>query len=161
MDCKVSPQSIGLNPKKAEHATMELNQFLANLQVMYIKLHNLHWNVVGKSFFDLHEKTQVLYEKVAEQIDLVAERIKMIGMFPIGSLTAALELATIEELPDQDYNGPTVAMIVVQDLRELIGQLRHINENVSSEYTGGLTDEALHFFEKQHWLFCAYLSKGC
>lgn len=28
----------------------DLNRYLANVAVEYVKLHNLHWNVVGSSF---------------------------------------------------------------------------------------------------------------
>lgn len=160
MDCKVSPQSIGLDPKKAELAAAGLNQYLANLQVMYIKLHNLHWNVVGKSFFDIHEKTQMLYEEVGEGIDRIAERIKMLGFYPVGSLYRALSLATIKEIPDADLNGPTVANILVHDFREILAQLRQIKETANEDYTGGLIGEAINFFEKQHWMFCAYLTRS-
>ncbi|MBO8157159.1 MAG: DNA starvation/stationary phase protection protein [Bacillaceae bacterium] len=160
MNYKVSPQSIGLNPEQAEHAARAMNHYLANLQVLFIKFHNVHWNVIGPSFFEIHEKTQVLYEHVAEEIDLIAERIKMIGFYPVGSLKDALKLATIKELPSKvDLNGPTVASIVVKDLRKLIAQLREISQNVDSAYTGGLIEDALSYYEKQHWLFSAYLTK--
>lgn len=160
MNYKVTAESIGLDSKKAGLAAEEMNQYLANLQVMFIKLHNLHWNVVGISFFDIHEKTQMLYEEVGEAIDLIAERIKMLGFYPVGSLYQALHIATIKELPNADYNGPTAASILVHDFRILIDQLRKINETVDDSYTGGLTGDAIHFFEKQHWMFSAYLTNG-
>lgn len=159
MDFKVNPQSLGLNSLEAERAAKAMNEYLANLQVMFIKLHNLHWNVVGISFFDIHEKTQLLYENVSEEIDLIAERIKMIGFFPVGSLAEALNLATITEIPSVIViNGPTAACVVVTDLQALIIQLREISGDVDSEYTGGLIGNAITYFEKQHWLFSAYLT---
>ncbi|NRG01498.1 ferritin-like domain-containing protein, partial [Paenibacillus dendritiformis] len=33
-----------------------LNQQVANLNLMYVKLHNYHWFVKGDMFFTLHEK---------------------------------------------------------------------------------------------------------
>ncbi|WAA10951.1 Dps family protein [Fervidibacillus albus] len=160
MNYKVNPENLALNPVEAEQAARELNRYLANLQVLFIKLHNLHWNVVGTSFFDIHEKTEMLYDFVGEEIDRIAERIKMIGFYPVGSLSEALRLATISELPSTiDYNGPTAASIIVKDLQTIMRQLRAINEKVGSDYTGGLTDDALRFYEKQHWLLSAYLTK--
>lgn len=155
----MNPQSLGLNPTDAKRAAEEMNQYLANLQVMFIKVHNVHWNITGISFFDIHEKTQTLYEYFGEEIDLIAERIKMIGFYPVGSLSEALNLATIAELPTKiDLNGPTAANLVVEDLQLLIAQLRDINKNVDSAYTGGLTDNAINYYEKQHWLLSAYLT---
>ncbi len=33
----------------------KLNKYLADTAVMYIKLHNLHWNVYGLQFKAVHE----------------------------------------------------------------------------------------------------------
>lgn len=83
----------------------------------------------------------------------------MIGFYPVGSLSDALNVSTIEELPTEiELNGPTVASVIVKDLRTLITQLRKINETVDAAYTSGLTDDALYFYEKYHWLFSAYLT---
>lgn len=157
MDCKVTPQSISLNQSEARRAAENMNQYLANLQVLFIKLHNLHWNVVGNSFFEIHEKTQMLYENTGEMIDLVAERIKMIGFYPIGSLQEALNAATIQEIPSEDYNGPTAATVIVQDFQQMIEELREM-ESVTAGYDGGVISDGLSFFEKNHWMFCAYLT---
>lgn len=56
MDFRVKPQILGLNPMEAGRAAEELNRYLANLQVMFIKLHNLHWNVVGTNFLIFMKK---------------------------------------------------------------------------------------------------------
>ena len=39
----------------------KMNLYLANQEVAYIKLHNLHWYVKGRSFFTLHAKLEELY----------------------------------------------------------------------------------------------------
>ena len=52
----------------------KMNLYLANQEVAYIKLHNLHWYVKGRSFFTLHAKLEELYDRTAEIIDAVAER---------------------------------------------------------------------------------------
>lgn len=38
--------------------TDKLNVFLANLAVLNIKVHNLHWNVVGLQFPLIHKMTE-------------------------------------------------------------------------------------------------------
>lgn len=53
----------------------KMNLYLANQEVAYIKLHNLHWYVKGRSFFTLHAKLEELYDRTAEIIDAVAERL--------------------------------------------------------------------------------------
>ena len=42
--------------------TDKLNVFLANLAVLNIKVHNLHWNVVGLQFPLIHKMTEKIYK---------------------------------------------------------------------------------------------------
>lgn len=53
----------GLNP--SEKVVNALAQLLADFQVHYTNLRNLHWNVKGHGFFILHEKYEELYNDVA------------------------------------------------------------------------------------------------
>ena len=41
--------------------TKSVNAYIANIGVGYIKLHNLHWNVVGSQFKAVHEYLESLY----------------------------------------------------------------------------------------------------
>ena len=52
-----------------------MNELLANFQVYYQNLRGLHWNIKGKSFFELHVKFEELYTDSQEKIDMIAERI--------------------------------------------------------------------------------------
>ena len=51
----------------------KLNVYLSNLALWNVKLHNLHWNVTGRTFVQIHEFTEKLYDEVFEQFDAVAE----------------------------------------------------------------------------------------
>ena len=66
--------------------SVKLNQYLANLGVEYIKLHNLHWNVVGINFKAIHEYLESLYDGVSDSLDSVAELLKMHDEVPAASL---------------------------------------------------------------------------
>ena len=74
--------SIGLDLKKAAIISAELNILLANFQVYYQNLRGLHWNIKGKSFFDLHLKFEELYNDLVLKIDEIAERILTLGHTP-------------------------------------------------------------------------------
>ena len=49
---------IGLNKEKSIIIATKLNKYLADLHVLYSKLHNYHWNVVGIGFFEMHLKLE-------------------------------------------------------------------------------------------------------
>ena len=62
-----------------EENIKNLNELLADLEVMTVKLQNYHWNVTGKGFFITHEKLEEYYEEMREEIDEIAELIVMKG----------------------------------------------------------------------------------
>ena len=45
---------LGLDKKEVTQLADELNILLANFQIYYQNLRGLHWNIKGKSFFELH-----------------------------------------------------------------------------------------------------------
>lgn len=95
----------------------EINQYLANLGVLNVKLHNLHWNVVGEQFTAVHEFTEGLYDAYFKLFDEVAELLKMRSEYPAASLKTYLQLATVEELAENvDYSTKEVLNIVKSDM---------------------------------------------
>ena len=53
----------------------KMNVLLADLNVLYRKVQNYHWNVDGRNFFTIHAKLEEYYNEINEQIDEIAERI--------------------------------------------------------------------------------------
>ena len=70
--------------------TNALAQLLAEFQVHYTNLRNLHWNIKGHGFFVLHEEYEKMYDDVATKIDEVAERILQLGETPEHRFSAYL-----------------------------------------------------------------------
>lgn len=152
----------GLDLRYAKRLTDALNVHLANLNLLYIKLHNFHWNVVGVDFFDFHDKTQELYEAIAEKFDGVAERIRMLGEFPLASTQEYVRVATLKEAPSQAYTTPTIAVSIVSDFAETARYLREVEKIVqetNDDVTMGMIGDCLAFLEKNVWFFSAYLGK--
>ena len=56
----MSTTVLGLDRGKVQGLTTSLNELLANFQVYYQNLRGLHWNIKGKSFFELHVKFEEL-----------------------------------------------------------------------------------------------------
>ena len=109
------------------------NQYLANIGVSYIKLHNLHWNVIGHQFKAVHEYLEGLYDALADVLDEVAEILKMHGEMPLGSLKKYLEVASIEELDDRDYSVQESLEIVLADMELLKAQAEAIRKQADAE----------------------------
>ncbi|MFV0626654.1 MAG: Dps family protein [Alphaproteobacteria bacterium] len=137
----------------------KMNRYLANQQVSYIKLHNLHWYVEGSSFFTLHPKLEELYDQTAEIIDEVAERLLAMGHKPVASFKEALALATIKELESKPISGKDVLSNLekdvdwwVKDTKELIALAEKEGDVVSADIFTGYLKE----YEKLNWMLKAY-----
>jgi len=105
----------------------KLDVYLANLAVNYIKLHNLHWNVLGKTFKQAHEYLEEMYDATTESLDEVAEYQKMVGEYPKASLKDYLEIATIKELESKDISSEEAFKIALDDqklMRKLATEIR-------------------------------------
>ena len=137
-----------------------LNKNLANLQVLYVKLHNLHWNVKGISFKPVHELTESYYNYIAEQYDAVAERIIQIGGKPLTSMKDYLNNASIKEENGNSFDGKFVLNSVLVDFEFLNVQYKEISkiaEENNDVPTANIADENVAWLEKQIWMIKAML----
>ncbi len=113
-----------------------MNKLLANLNVMYVKLHNYHYNVVGADFMQTHVALEKEYDVMHEWIDEVAEQIKKDGGYPLASMKDYLEVATIEEVASTDYRSKEIIESLINDYTELeanIGEILAGDISVSAD----------------------------
>ncbi len=152
---------IGINEKGKNEIIEGLNIYLANLHVLYTKLHNYHWNVEGKSFFQLHSKLEELYTNYATEIDEVAERILQLGGRPAASMKEYLELAQFQEAPSKKYTGDEVVNALLDDFTKMCKILREgikLAEQYKDEVTVDMAVGTLANLEKNIWMLKAFLS---
>jgi len=141
------------------HAKM--NEYLANQQVMYIKLHNLHWYIKGQGFFTLHAKLEELYNATAETIDEVAERMLMVGATPVASLQGALKLTNVKELEDKPIGSVEAVQVLAKDVEWWLKDTKEIIELAEAEGDTGTVDlfsGLLAEYQKLAWMLSAYLA---
>ncbi|MBB6018981.1 starvation-inducible DNA-binding protein [Paenibacillus sp. JGP012] len=144
---------------QAKSVEQVLNRQVANLNVLYVKIHNYHWYVKGPNFFTLHVKFEEFYNEITVQMDEIAERLLTLKGSPVATMKEYLEMASIQEA-----SGKEDANAMVQNLIEDFATL-------SSEYQEGIdladaaedqpTADMLTGFkadlEKHMWMLRAYL----
>ncbi|NLG57129.1 MAG: DNA starvation/stationary phase protection protein [Clostridiales bacterium] len=139
----------------------KMNLYLANQQVSYIKLHNLHWYLTGRSFFTLHAKLEELYDQTATIIDDVAERLLALGQSPVANLKQALSMATIKELEDAPISSEEAVKGLMADVEYWIKDSQEI-ASLSDEADDGATADQfngyLAEYQKLMWMLKAYLA---
>jgi len=70
----------------------------ANSFTFYLKTHYFHWNVEGDNFPQYHEFFENLYNEVWLAVDAIAEHIRTLDEYAVGSYKRFEELATIETI---------------------------------------------------------------
>lgn len=116
-----------------------LNRQVANLNILYVKLHNYHWYVKGEQFFSLHEKFEELYDDVTLKMDEVAERLLSIKGSPAATLKEYLEIGTIQEATGkEDTRGMVQTLIedfatVAEELTEGIELAEEISDQPTAD----------------------------
>lgn len=141
--------------------TEKLNGLLASSAVFYQKLRNYHWNVKGDDFFELHAIFEDLYTRWAEHVDVIAERILMLGERPYSTLAELLEHASIKEDVEVKASRDMVASLV-SDFGLLQKQILGIiddAENQADRKTANVLDDLNDEIEKDAWMFNAWLAK--
>lgn len=131
-----------------------LNPYLSNLAIMFVKLHDLHWNVKGKMFIQVHEHAESLYDEMAEKLDEVAEKIIMKGAKPVSKMNEYLELATIKKLTEFDYSDVNVLREILEDIKILKEQAVAIRNEFAEldEFTVTMMlEDHIAGYEKEIW----------
>jgi len=137
-----------------------MNQNLANLAVLNVKLHNYHWNVKGIHFKPIHEMTEAYYDYFIEQYDEIAERIIQLDEKPLTSLKDYLENASFEEEPKNEFDGKFVLNTVIDDFKKLLTQYKNIAkaaDEVDDSTTVALAEDNIAWLEKEIWMLNASL----
>ena len=138
-----------------------LNLYLSNLNVLYTKIHNLHWYVSGEGFFTAHAKLEELYNITAEGIDSVAEVMLSSGLKPFASLSKYLENASIKELEAKNIKAREAMEIVLADFESMRELAKTILEEAEANKQYAVVDLFTGYvaeYDKTLWMLKAYLA---
>ena len=131
-----------------------LNPYLADLAVSFVKLHDLHWNVKGKMFVQVHQYTESRYDDMSAKLDEVAEKIIMLGEHPASSLREYLELASIRELGKDSYKDEKVLKEVLSDIEHLRDEASGLRESFDKDgefSVVNMLEDHIVGYEKEIW----------
>jgi len=136
-----------------------LNRQVANLNVLYVKLHNYHWFVKGEQFFSLHVKFEELYDDVTLKMDEVAERLLSIKGTPSATLKEYLELTTLQEATGKEDTRGMVQSLI-EDFATISEELTEgieLAEEASDQPTADLFIKIRSDLEKNQWMLRSFL----
>lgn len=74
-----------------------LNKVLADTFALYLKTHSFHWNVEGPDFAEYHGLFGDLYEEIYGAVDPIAEHVRALDGYAVGTMKRMMEMTTIKE----------------------------------------------------------------
>jgi len=153
---------LNLDSKKTKATVEQLNVLLADYHLYYQKLRNFHWNVVGKNFFDLHEKFEEMYDDAKIKVDEIAERILTLRYQPLSNYTDYLESSNLKESPSETKDTEMID-ILLKDHGDILKQMRSTVEaadEAGDEGTIDLIGAYIRDLEKISWMLDAWRMKS-
>lgn len=153
--------NIGLSEEQRTGVCQLLNKDLANAYLLLIKTKKYHWDVTGPEFRSLHQLWEEHYQILTETIDSIAERVRQLGNFPVGTAEGFLQYGDIKE-----HSGdvpPSYEMVsnLVDDHEQVIRSLREHVDQCSDQFHDEGTADFLTGIMEQHeemaWMLRSFI----
>lgn len=109
-----------------------LNTLLADEYALYTKTRNAHWNINGPKFNELLNFFEDQYLSLDVIIDDIAERVRSLGHFALGSLKIFLSVTHIGE-ENHDFSNPKQIIQSLASDHETIISIILVNINPISD----------------------------
>ena len=151
---------IGIGTADREAIAEGLSRLLADSYTLYLKTHNYHWNVVGPMFNTLHLMFEAQYNELALAVDLIAERIRALGVRAPGSYREFAALSSITEDDDQPDAEEMIRRLVIgqETVARTARSVFPVVERASDEPTADLLTQRLQVHEKTAWMLRSMLA---
>lgn len=150
---------IGIDKKQRQTIADGLKVLLADSYTLYLQTHNFHWNVTGPQFRELHLMFEEQYTELATAVDLVAERIRTLGVHAPGTYKAFASLANIKETDAIPSSGEMISLLmkgheqIVKTCREVLKPA----QDADDESTVSLVSDRMRLHEKTAWMLRSML----
>lgn len=142
--------NIGIVESNKQSVANELNKLLADEFVLYTKTRKFHWNVEGAQFHDLHMFFEKQYNQLALIIDEVAERVRKLGHYALGSMKHYLKEASLLENEDKANTADSMLQELLEDHETLIRRLRSDIEKFQDKFKDAGSADFITGLVEQH-----------
>lgn len=153
--------NIGLTQKETSIIIPLLETLLASENVLNIKIRNYHWNVVWTSFGGMHKFFEGLYNDSAENIDEIAERIRMLGSKTQANMKFFLEKSFLTEETSLELTSTDMVKSLLSDTEKTIQELRNaiaVISETNDSWTEDFLIALMQKHEKSAWMLRSMVS---
>ena len=147
--------------KKTSKVIEQLRKMQAGSIVLYMKVHNYHWNVRGSDFPQAHKALEEIYDEFADMFDDLAERVVQLGGVPVVTLSEALKVTKVKEESKTSFTSKDTlkeVLKIYEQLEKDFQTLASLAEKEGDRVTTAYCDDKLGGLEKAIWMVNAQLS---
>lgn len=141
--------------------TNKLNQLLADTMTIRDLYKKCHWQVAGPTFYQLHLLYDKHYGEQVELVDLIAERIQLLGGISLAMAADVAETTQIERPPRGREEVPVQLSRLLDAHQVIIEEARPLARRASELGDDGTNDlvvsDVLRSNELQVWFLSEHL----
>jgi len=152
---------IGLSEDVCKASVKVLNQVLADTMVLRDMYKKHHWQVTGETFYQLHLLFDKHYETQSELVDLIAERIQLLGGISIAMAHDVAETTKIERPPRGREEVPVQLSRLLEAHELILKECREGAKEATEREDDGTNDllvsDVIRANELQVWFIAEHL----
>jgi len=145
---------VGPDDKARKSVVGLLNNILADEALLTIKTRSAHWNTHGANFLELHTLYDTQYMQLNAISDEIAERVRTLGGFAIGSLQEFLNHTRLGELSGDVPHLLADHEAAIRFLREDANQC---SEEYEDQGTLSILVGVIRLHERMAWMLRSYV----
>lgn len=154
---------IGLEDNARGQSVHTLNQVLAETMTIRDMYKKHHWQMSGATFYQLHLLLDKHYEEQAALVDLVAERIMMLGGISIAMAPDVAEMTTIPRPPKGREDVPSQLSRLLEAHEIILNLARDGADEADESGDDGTNDilvsSIIRTNESQVWFIAEHLAE--
>jgi len=152
---------IGLNGEQRQGVINLLNRGLADTYLLLVKTKKYHWDVVGPQFMTLHKLWQEHYEALTINVDAIAERVRTLGGYPVGTMEGFLKICSLKEHAGTVPTSTGMVSQLLADHEHIVRNLREHIEQCTNDFKDDGTADFLTELMVQHeeiaWMLRSFI----
>jgi starvation-inducible DNA-binding protein len=156
---KTNTIDIGISEADRTEIAAGLSRLLADSYTLYLQTHNFHWNVTGPMFQTLHVMFETHYTELALAVDVIAERIRSLGMHAPGTYGDFVRLSSIKEVPGVPKAKEMIQLLVLghEAVVRTARSIFPVVEKAADEASADLLTQRIQLHEKTAWMLRSLL----
>jgi len=131
---------IALEEDVRLEVTKRLNLLLADTAVLRDLYKKSHWQVAGPTFYQLHLLFDKHFGEQVELVDLIAERVQILGGVSVATAHDVAELTRLERAPRDREEAPVMISRLLEAHRFILKESREFAKKAADLGDDGTND---------------------